>query len=387
MPIECVRKARKRLSSHGTRYAVLALSLLVLFPFPSPSQDGVPNLSGVWRRNPQKSSHSGHPPEEMLVKIEQNNSEITITFRVRNNGADETNVSHLHIGAVPDKNEIHGAPMISKAAWVGSTLVVDSIAKFGDAELRMNGRWTLSPDRQVLNYVERHQFGAEPEPTEDTYVLDRRPDESWQVTEPPKTAEQVYPNIKMLKGVPAERLPSIMGGFTRALGVQCKYCHVEGAMEKDDKPAFVKARRMFEMVSSINKNEKIEVACWTCHRGHAIPEAGPQINPSIWPSELDLTAEQGKEPVAKVYKNIRFFNSSASDLKSGMLFMSASLGVGCSNCHVVNTFEKDDKPDKDVARMMLAMVRDTRRDFTDIHIGCFTCHHGAVKPERTPADQ
>jgi hypothetical protein len=366
------------------RYAILALGVLSLRPFCALSQGGVPNLSGVWRRNPQKSPVSSHPPDEMRVKIEQNGSDITITFRVRNNGVDETNLQRLRIGSNNDANEIHGAPMTSKSTWDGPTMVVDSVAKFGDQELRMNDRWTLSPDRQTLTFVERHQFGAEPSPTEDTSVFDRQPDDSWNAQPPSKLAEQAYHNIEILKGMPAERVPLIMGMFSRVLGVPCTHCHVEGAMDKGDKVTFAKARRMFRMRDWIAKSAKVESACWTCHRGHAVPEAGPQSDASLWPAELDLPVEQGAQPASKVYTNLRFFNSAASDLKSAMLFMSASLGVGCSHCHVVGAWESDDKPAKNSARSMLAMVRDTRREFTDIRIGCPTCHHGASKPEMAP---
>jgi hypothetical protein len=43
--------------------------------------------------------------------------------------------------------------------------------------------------------------------------------------------------------------------------------------------------------------------------------------------------------------------------------------------------EKDDKPAKNTARAMPAMVRDERPKFTDIHIGRPTCHNGSIKPE------
>ena len=261
------------------RYAALASFFLLLRPSCVLSQDGSPNLSGVWRLNPQQSSHSEHPPEEMRVKIEQHDADITVTFRVRNSGSDETNVQRMRIGSDDNKNEIHGAPMTSKAVWDGGTLVVDSIAKFGNQELRMNDRWTLSPDKQRLTFTERHQFGAEPKPTEDNYVFDRQPDGSWEAPQPPKPAEQVYKNIQVMKGVPAPRLMNAMTFFTKSLGVECKYCHVPNEFEKDDKPPKNVARKMLNMVHQINDAnfpDKQEVSCWMCHRGNPKPEAFPK---------------------------------------------------------------------------------------------------------------
>ena len=199
-----------------------------------------------------------------------------------------------------------------------------------------------------------------------------------------QVAEQAYPNIQILKGMPAERVPVVMSAFGRALGVPCTHCHVEGVMEKEDRPTFAKTRRMFEMRNWIAESAKVNVACWTCHRGHAVPESGPQSDASLWPAALRMTAAQGDQPARNVFKNLKFLNGRAADLQGSMLFMAASLGVGCSYCHAPEAWESDEKPAKDVARRMLAMVRDERAAFSDIRVGCPTCHHGAVKIEISP---
>lgn len=98
---------------------------------------------------------------------------------------------------------------------------------------------------------------------------------------------------------PAENVSVVMSGFSRALGVECTHCHVEGAMDRDAKPAFAKSRRMVQMRNWIAQNTRIESTCWTCHRGHAVPEKGPTANPPVWPAELNLTTEQNAEPAAK----------------------------------------------------------------------------------------
>jgi hypothetical protein len=198
-------------------------------------------------------------------------------------------------------------------------------------------------------------------------------------------AEEAYKNIQILKGMPAERVPMIMGVFNRVLGVQCTHCHVENAMENGDKPAFAKTRVMFKMRNWIAQTEKVNATCWTCHRGSNKPPGAPPEVKNQWPSDLKLTAEQESMPASQVYKNLKFFSGPAGQLQSGMNFMASSLGVGCEHCHVVGAWEKDDKPAKDSARKMLAMVRDIRQEYADVgRIGCFTCHHGAVKPETNP---
>lgn len=111
-----------------------------------------------------------------------------------------------------------------------------------------------------------------------------------------KTTEDVYKNIKVLKGIPADQLIPAMQFITYGLGVECSYCHVEGALEKDDKKTKETARKMIEMMRAVNHDNfegKPFVTCYSCHRGSPhpvgiplIPEAGiPQVSAGEKPEE------------------------------------------------------------------------------------------------------
>jgi hypothetical protein len=68
--------------------------------------------------------------------------------------------------------------------------------------------------------------------------------------------------------------------ITYSLGVECSFCHVEGAFEKDDKKPKETARKMMQMVAAINLQNfdaKREVTCFSCHRGAQRPLATPTI--------------------------------------------------------------------------------------------------------------
>ena len=82
----------------------------------------------------------------------------------------------------------------------------------------------------------------------------------------PKTASQQFKNIQVLKDVPADQLIPAMQFISASLGVDCEYCHVEHAFDKDDKKPKVTARKMMEMMITIN-NENFEnhrvVTCYT----------------------------------------------------------------------------------------------------------------------------
>src|SRR6266852_8409556 len=74
-----------------------------------------------------------------------------------------------------------------------------------------------------------------------------------------------------------------------------------------------------------------------------------------------------------------------------MNFMSSSLGVRCTYCHVNKDgkwdFVTDEKPEKNTAREMIKMVlavnKDTFRGNTEV--SCYTCHRGRTSPSSIPS--
>jgi hypothetical protein len=96
----------------------------------------------------------------------------------------------------------------------------------------------------------------------------------------PKRAEDQFKNIQTLKGIPAEQLIPAMQFITASLGVECEFCHVQGAFEKDDKQPKQTARKMMDMMFAINKdnfNGHPAVTCNSCHRGSINPLAIPAV--------------------------------------------------------------------------------------------------------------
>src|SRR5271156_5955220 len=71
-------------------------------------------------------------------------------------------------------------------------------------------------------------------------------------TEGAQPAEQKFKNIQVLKGIPADQLIPSMQFISASLGVECEYCHVEHAMDKDDKKPKVIARKMMTMMMQID---------------------------------------------------------------------------------------------------------------------------------------
>ena len=95
-----------------------------------------------------------------------------------------------------------------------------------------------------------------------------------------KSAAEAYQNIQVLKEIPADQFIPAMQFITYSLGVECSYCHVEGALEKDDKKPKQTARKMMQMMAAINRDNfdsKQVVTCNSCHRGSPRPAAIPII--------------------------------------------------------------------------------------------------------------
>lgn len=111
---------------------------------------------------------------------------------------------------------------------------------------------------------------------------------------------------------------------------------------------------------------------------------------SGWLTTTSRAQTQTAAPVAQAeksadqqFKNIKVLNGMpASQVMTAMNFMSASLGVNCSFCHVQTAgnweFDKDEKREKGTARKMIQMVIDLNKNSFDgqPRVSCFTCHQG-----------
>src|SRR5260370_20805385 len=110
----------------------------------------------------------------------------------------------------------------------------------------------------------------------------------------PRLAEEEYKNIQALKGMPAEQVIPAMQFIGASLGVECEYCHVAHANEKDDKKAKVTARKMINMMMAINKENfdgQLEVNCYSYHHGSTEPVSTPVITDE----EPRTPAEEGEK--------------------------------------------------------------------------------------------
>jgi photosynthetic reaction center cytochrome c subunit len=100
----------------------------------------------------------------------------------------------------------------------------------------------------------------------------------------PLMSEQVFKNVRVLKGIPVDDFMETMGLISAALSFDCSDCHDNAGTDKvdwaKDTPRKVIARVMVTMVANINKNNfggREAVTCWTCHRNRDKPLVTPSF--------------------------------------------------------------------------------------------------------------
>jgi len=125
------------------------------------------------------------------------------------------------------------------------------------------------------------------------------------------------------------------------------------------------------------------------------PVAGPALAEFDQAAALAKLREQIKgrenEPAEKVFKNTLVLKQMPAGRLLAVMEMgyARSLGVNCTHCHVPDKWESEDKPQKQIARDMWAMmgtintqllknIKNLKSETPTVN--CTTCHRGQVKP-------
>jgi outer membrane lipoprotein-sorting protein len=103
---------------------------------------------------------------------------------------------------------------------------------------------------------------------------------------PAGMAEQVFQNVQVLKGIPADQFLDTMGMFSAALLFDCVSCHAQEIISNPKAfsiatPRIQRARQMIVMMNTINKQffgGQQRVTCFTCHAGGNRPKTEPNLD-------------------------------------------------------------------------------------------------------------
>jgi photosynthetic reaction center cytochrome c subunit len=248
-------------------------------------------------------------------------------------------------------------------------------------------------------------------------------------------ASAVYKNVQVLGDLSAGQFTRLMASITTWVAPQqgCAYCHDLNNLASDSLYTKVVARRMIQMVQSINTTWSTHVAatgvtCYTCHRGNPVPANIWFINPGdahfTGMAETQMGVH-GAVPLAGDAslpfdpftpfllndENIRVEGTTAlptgnrQTIKQAewtyalMMNFSQSLGVNCTYCHNTRQFANwsESTPQRVTAWYGIRMVRDLNNTYLgSLHgvfpparlgptgdvakVACVTCHQGVYKP-------
>lgn len=252
-------------------------------------------------------------------------------------------------------------------------------------------------------------------------------------------ASEIYENVNVLGHLSVEQFGRIMQAMTEWIypgegpNLGCNGCHVEGNFAAEGMYQKTVARRMLQMVQTINSTyashvQEVGVTCYTCHRGNAVPAA-------VWASAppnarlhrlLSTAPDQNRPVAANAYSSLPNDPFSAFLLRDNpigvasaearqattnstiqqtewtyslMMHMSSSLGVNCTFCHNSRNFSgwQDSTPQRVTAWHGIRMVRALNNDYIEplrpefpphrlgvlgdtLKVNCTTCHQGLNEP-------
>ncbi|HEX4278149.1 MAG TPA: photosynthetic reaction center cytochrome c subunit family protein [Bryobacteraceae bacterium] len=123
-----------------------------------------------------------------------------------------------------------------------------------------------------------------------------------------KTAGETFKNVKTpaLAALSVDDFLGAMGVVSDDLGLDCADCHPGAGTDRVDwvidTPAKITARKMINMVGTINKENfggVQQVTCWTCHHGRETPASSISLD-KLYSSpndeKADFVAQQAGEP-------------------------------------------------------------------------------------------
>jgi photosynthetic reaction center cytochrome c subunit len=130
---------------------------------------------------------------------------------------------------------------------------------------------------------------------------------------PGQKAGEVFKNVttSTLKEISTSDFLGAMGVMAAALGYDCADCHPSAGSDKVDwvfdTPKKKTARKMVEMVNTINKTNfggAQMVTCWTCHHGRDLPSTTIALDALYGPPSIEhtdiITPGQGMPPAAEI---------------------------------------------------------------------------------------
>jgi hypothetical protein len=110
-----------------------------------------PNFSGDWKLNTSKSTFGQMPaPSSMTSKVVHEDPKLKNTIKQSGEQGDFETESNYTTDGKECTNQLFGNDVKSIVKWDGETLSIDTKAKFGDNDVAIQDKWSLSEDGKTL---------------------------------------------------------------------------------------------------------------------------------------------------------------------------------------------------------------------------------------------
>jgi hypothetical protein len=152
---------------------VLAALLSASAAGAGPAATGPPDFSGIWALNAYRSELAGErPPQSKVQIVEHKGAELVVTIDEINERGTVHGVARYTTGGEDVVNDVLGNPMTSSISWEGAVMIMRTWGKFGNADLVLVDRWSMSPDGRTLTIA--REFRGHGRVVNQALVFDRK---------------------------------------------------------------------------------------------------------------------------------------------------------------------------------------------------------------------
>jgi hypothetical protein len=146
-------------------------TLFVLAALPALAK---PNFTGDWKLNASKSTFGQMPaPDSMTYKVKHDEPALHNDSKQSSQmGEFEQHLNYTTDGKESTNEGFGGSSTKSVLKWDGDALLIDTKATFGDNEITISQKWTLSADGKTLTVAQ--SIKAANFSGEQTYVFDKQ---------------------------------------------------------------------------------------------------------------------------------------------------------------------------------------------------------------------
>ena len=159
---------RFRISSCVPAFAALLVAAFFIAAVAAP-----PDFSGTWVLIVDRTDFGGErPPQSKVQIVEHKGTELVVTIHEVDERGPVHGTARYTTDGQKCVNDVFGNPMTSSISWDGAVMIMRTWGKFGDADIMLVDRWSISPDGKTLTIA--RQFRGHARVVDQTLVFDRK---------------------------------------------------------------------------------------------------------------------------------------------------------------------------------------------------------------------